>query len=96
MLNRAGELGIGKNDRRFPVRSGARWGTSDWHGLILGGCVDCAGRMGLGFRPGPETHVLDTLGVQIPRCEDLTRTLPLTSEADIRMPALTCWTTWCP
>ena len=30
--------------------------------------------MGLGFRPGPETHVLDTLGVQIPRCEDLTRT----------------------
>ena len=48
-------------------------GTSDWHGLILGG-LDCAGRMGLGFRPGPETHVLDTLGVQIPRCEDLTRT----------------------
>ena len=47
-------------------------GTS-WHGLILGG-LDCAGRMGLGFRPGPETHVLDTLGVQIPRCEDLTRT----------------------
>ena len=30
--------------------------------------------MGLGFRPGPETHVLDTLAVQIPRCEDLTRT----------------------
>ena len=30
--------------------------------------------MGLGFRPGAETHVLDTLGVQIPRCEDLTRT----------------------
>ena len=50
-------------------------GTSDWHGLILGGrALDCAGRMGLGFRPGPETHVLDTLGVQIPRCEDLTQT----------------------
>ena len=34
---------------------------SDWHGLILGGrALDCAGRMGLGLRPGPETHVLDT------------------------------------
>ena len=30
--------------------------------------------MGLGFTPPPETHVLDTLRVQIPRCEDLTRT----------------------
>ena len=43
--------------------------------MIFGGrALDCAGRMGLGFRPGPETHVLDTPGVQIPRCEDLTRT----------------------
>ena len=56
------------------ARPGSRQ-TSDWHGLILGGRdLDCAGRMGLGFRPGPETHVLDTLAVQIPRCEDLTRT----------------------
>ena len=35
---------------------------------------DCAGRMGLGFRPGPETHVLDTLGGSNPECEDLSRT----------------------
>ncbi|CAE7035530.1 pol, partial [Symbiodinium sp. CCMP2592] len=40
-------------------------GSSDWHGLILGGrALDCASRMGLGFRrfrAGPEHHILDTL-----------------------------------
>ena len=46
-------------------------GTSDWHGLILGGrALDCEAHRGLGFRPGPQAHILDTLGVQIPRCED--------------------------
>ena len=46
-------------------------GTSDWHGLILGGrALDCEARRGLGFRPGPGAHILDSLGVQIPRCED--------------------------
>ena len=46
-------------------------GSSDWHGLILGGrALDCASRMGLGFRPGPEHHILDTLSIRIPRCED--------------------------
>jgi len=46
-------------------------GTSDWHGLILGGrALDCEARRRLGFRPGPQAHILDTLGVQIPRCED--------------------------
>ena len=39
-------------------------GTSDWHGLIL------RARRGLGLRPGPGAHILDTLGMQIPRCED--------------------------
>ena len=29
--------------------------------------------MGLGFRPGPEHHILDTLSIRIPRCEDYTR-----------------------
>ena len=49
-------------------------GSSDWHGLILGGrALDCASRMGLGFRPGPEHHILDTLTIRIPRCEDYTR-----------------------
>ena len=49
-------------------------GSSDRHGLILGGRVlDCASRMGLGFRPGPEHHILDTLSIRIPRCEDYTR-----------------------
>ena len=28
--------------------------------------------MGLGFRPGPEHHILDTLSIRIPRCEDYT------------------------
>ena len=46
-------------------------GTSDWHGLILGGrALDCEARRGLGFRPGPTAHIFDTLGVQVPRCED--------------------------
>ena len=49
-------------------------GSSDWHGLILGGrALDCASRMGLGFRPGPEHHILDTLSIRIPRCEDFTQ-----------------------
>ena len=48
-------------------------GSSDWHGLILGGrALDCASRMGLGFRPGPEHHILDTLSIRIARCEDYT------------------------
>ena len=47
-------------------------GTSDWHGLILGGrALDCEARRGLGFRPGPNSHILDTLGIQVPRCENL-------------------------
>ena len=29
--------------------------------------------MGLGFRPGLEHHILDTLSIRIPRCEDYTR-----------------------
>ena len=50
-------------------------GTSDWHGLILGGrALDCESRKGLGFRPGPTSHLLDTLGIQMPRCEDLSAT----------------------
>ena len=47
-------------------------GTSDWHGLIIGGrALDCEARRGLGFRPGPNAHIFDSLGVHMPRCEDL-------------------------
>ena len=47
-------------------------GTSDWHGLIIGGrALDCEARRGLGFRPGPSAHILDALGLLMPRCEDL-------------------------
>ena len=126
MLNRAADLGIGPEDRRFPVLRFEKWtypefvhgiaaaspvplkggvvlrvtlmegedpesatdgpevfvrckvaarGTSDWHGLILGGrALDHPSRLGLGFRPGPNGHVLDTLGITMPRCEDLSRT----------------------
>ena len=50
-------------------------GTSDWHGLIVGGrALDHPSRLGLGFRPGPNGHVLDTMGIITPRCEDLSRT----------------------
>ncbi|CAJ1448996.1 unnamed protein product, partial [Effrenium voratum] len=46
-------------------------GCSDWHGIILGGrALDCEARGGLGFRPGPGFHFLDTVGVKMPRCED--------------------------
>ena len=126
MLNRAADLGIGPEDRRFPVIRFEKWaypeyvhgiaagspvplkgavvlrvtllegtspenardgpevfvrckvaarGTSDWHGLILGGrALDHPSCMGFGFRPGPDCHVLDTLGIKMPRCEDLSRT----------------------
>ena len=47
-------------------------GRSDWHGLILGGrSLDCQSRGGLGFRPGPTTHMLDTLGIGMPRVEHI-------------------------
>lgn len=126
MLNRAADLGITPEDRRFPVIRFEQWaypeyvhgiaagapvplkgavvlrvtllegvnpdtakdgpeifvrckvaarGTSDWHGLILGGrALDHTSRLGLGFRPGPDCHIFDTLGVKTPRCEDLSRT----------------------
>ena len=35
---------------------------------------DCGSRLGLGFRPAPDHHVLDTLGVMPWRSEDYTRT----------------------
>ena len=47
-------------------------GRSDWHGLILGGrSLDCQSRGGLGFRPGPTAHMLDTLGIGLPRLEHI-------------------------
>ena len=47
-------------------------GRSDWHGLILGGrSLDCQSRGGLGFRPGPSAHMLDTLGIGMPRVEHI-------------------------
>ena len=47
-------------------------GRSDWHGLILGGrSLDCQSRGGVGFRPGPTTHMLDTLGIGMPRVEHI-------------------------
>ena len=50
-------------------------GTSDWHGLILGGrALDCQAKLGLGFRPGPDAHIFDSLGIKVPRCEDNSRT----------------------
>ena len=74
-----GRLSCGSRCWKAPQTTAAlapkfSFGTSHWHGLILGGrALDCAGRMGLGFRPGPDFHVLDTLGIRMPRCEDHTR-----------------------
>jgi len=46
-------------------------GQSDWHGIILGGrALDCEARKGLGFRPGPNSHVFDSLGIVCPRVEN--------------------------
>ena len=45
-------------------------GRRDWHGLILvGRSLGCQSRGGLGFRPGPTAHMLDTLGIGMPRVE---------------------------
>ena len=50
-------------------------GTSDWHGLILGGrALDWESLHGLGFGPALDYHMLDSLGVRLPRCEDHSRT----------------------
>ena len=48
-------------------------GCSDFHGLILGGrALDSPRRGGLGFRPGPNTHVFDGLGgIQMVRKESI-------------------------
>ena len=35
--------------------------------------LDCGDKKGLGFRPGPDSHVLDSLGIRVPRCEDSSR-----------------------
>ena len=46
-------------------------GTSDFHGLILGGrALDCEAKGGLGFRPEAHGHVLSALGIVMPRTED--------------------------
>ena len=53
------------------IRKIAAKGTSDWHGLILGErALDCESRHGVGFCPALDYHMLDTLGVRLPRCED--------------------------
>ena len=36
--------------------------------------LDCESRHGLGFRPALDYHMLDTLGVRLPRCEGHSRT----------------------
>ena len=47
-------------------------GTSDWHDLA-GRALDCESRQGLGFRRWLDYHMLDTLRVSLPRCEDYSR-----------------------
>ena len=47
-------------------------GLSTWQGLILGGrALDAVERGGLGFRPAASCHVLDGLGVKLPRKEEM-------------------------
>ena len=45
--------------------------SGTFHGIILGGrALDHESKKGLGFRPGPDGHILDTLGIKMPRCEE--------------------------
>ena len=52
-------------------------GSSDFHGLILGGrALDCAEKGGLGFRPLAHAHCLEAIGILMPRCEDCSEERP--------------------
>ncbi|CAE7299989.1 unnamed protein product, partial [Symbiodinium necroappetens] len=47
-------------------------GTSSWHGLILGGrALDHPDRGGLGYRASPMAHVLEGVGILLPRREEI-------------------------
>ena len=47
-------------------------GASEFQGLILGGrALDCEANGGLGFRPVAHGHVLETLGIVMPRVEQV-------------------------
>ena len=79
MLNRAATLGITPQDKRFPFVRFEKWVYPEYvHGILSGASVlggralDCEAKRGLGFRPGPDRHILDSLGIQVPRCEDNT------------------------
>ena len=46
-------------------------GKSEWRGIILGAkALDCAERGGLGFKPGQNFHVFESLGIMMDRMED--------------------------
>lgn len=47
-----------------------RFGTCGWKGLIVGGPALEQAPVGLGFRPSLAGHVLDALGVVLPRVEE--------------------------
>ena len=49
-------------------------GRSEWRGIILGAkALDCPEKGGLGFRPGQNFHVFDSLGIMMERMEDSLR-----------------------
>ncbi|CAK9039750.1 unnamed protein product [Durusdinium trenchii] len=67
IINRAAELGLRPNDKNFPIIQFEKWLYPEYvHGIASGSPVPLKG----GFRPGPMTHVLDSLGVHLPRCEN--------------------------
>ena len=46
-------------------------GGTDWVPIIFGArAIDCVERNGLGFMPGPHSHFLTALGLQIERVEE--------------------------
>jgi hypothetical protein len=49
-------------------------GKSEWRGIILGAkALDCQERGGLGFKPGQNFHVFESLGIMMDRMEDSLR-----------------------
>ena len=56
-----------KIQARFKVTA---YGKTDWVPIILGArAIDCPERGGLGFSPGPASHTLRGLGIQVERVD---------------------------
>ncbi|CAJ1456426.1 unnamed protein product [Effrenium voratum] len=80
MVEHARKKGVQPDSKDYPILRFEKWVFPEFvHGIASGKPVPLKGSVvlrarlqegGLGFRPGPGFHFLDTVGVKMPRCED--------------------------